>query len=77
MPMLESLLSAGMTVEEAYRAVRTQMTPEMLASLHWMQVHRPDQLAHYAAEWQRAGSEPPWADLLVGWIADGAGDASA
>lgn len=73
MPMLESLLSAGMTVAEAYRAVRTQMTPEMLESLRWMQAQHPNQLAQYAAEWQRAGSEPPWADLL--WATDDAGEA--
>ncbi|GAA5531025.1 hypothetical protein [Herpetosiphon gulosus] len=70
MPMLKALLDAGMTVEEAYRAVCKEITPAMLANLRWMQQHRPDQVAHYAAEWERAGFPPPWAALLDGW--DGA-----
>lgn len=67
MPMLKTLMQAGMTVEEAFRAVRNQITPAILANLRWMQQHRPDQLAHYAAEWERAGSTPPWADMLDTW----------
>ncbi|MFD3164129.1 hypothetical protein [Herpetosiphon sp. NSE202] len=71
MPMLETLMQAGMTVQEAYRAVRNQITPAMIENLRWMQQHRPDQLARYAAEWERAGCTPPWADLLDGWSSPG------
>lgn len=66
MPMLKVLMEAGMTVEEAYRAVKKQMTPDMLDNLRWMHANRPDEVARYAAEWERVGSSPPWADQLDG-----------
>lgn len=59
-----SLLQAGLSIDEAYHAIRKRMTPEILACLAELRRAAPELFAAYEAQWHKAGLNPPWEGLL-------------